>query len=97
MWTLMGSTILPGLYAAGECACISVHGANRLGGNSLLETVVFGRLVADSIINDINNFQKPDILPIEVAVNDVESKIKEVMERKKDENIFDVKDEIRQN
>jgi succinate dehydrogenase / fumarate reductase flavoprotein subunit len=38
-----GETDLRGLYAAGECACVSVHGANRLGGNSLLETVVFGR------------------------------------------------------
>lgn len=38
-----GRTELPGLYAAGECACVSVHGANRLGGNSLLETIVFGR------------------------------------------------------
>jgi succinate dehydrogenase / fumarate reductase flavoprotein subunit len=38
-----GETSLPGLYAAGECACVSVHGANRLGGNSLLETIVFGR------------------------------------------------------
>jgi succinate dehydrogenase / fumarate reductase flavoprotein subunit len=38
-----GATLLPGLYAAGECACVTVHGANRLGGNSLLETVVFGR------------------------------------------------------
>ena len=38
-----GRTTIPGLYAAGECACVSVHGANRLGGNSLLETVVFGR------------------------------------------------------
>ena len=38
-----GATVLPGLYAAGECACVSVHGANRLGGNSLLETIVFGR------------------------------------------------------
>ena len=38
-----GRTIMPGLYAAGECACVSVHGANRLGGNSLLETIVFGR------------------------------------------------------
>lgn len=38
-----GVTTLPGLYAAGECANVSVHGANRLGGNSLLETVVFGR------------------------------------------------------
>jgi succinate dehydrogenase / fumarate reductase flavoprotein subunit len=37
-----GETSLPGLYAAGECACVSVHGANRLGGNSLLETIVFG-------------------------------------------------------
>ena len=46
MWELKGSQAIPGLYAAGECACISVHGANRLGGNSLLETVVFGRLVA---------------------------------------------------
>jgi succinate dehydrogenase / fumarate reductase flavoprotein subunit len=36
-------TDLRGLYAAGECACVSVHGANRLGGNSLLETIVFGR------------------------------------------------------
>jgi succinate dehydrogenase / fumarate reductase flavoprotein subunit len=36
-------TAIAGLYAAGECACVSVHGANRLGGNSLLETIVFGR------------------------------------------------------
>ncbi len=36
-------TLAPGLYAAGECACVSVHGANRLGTNSLLDIVVFGR------------------------------------------------------
>lgn len=40
-----GETILKGLYTFGETACISVHGANRLGGNSLLETVVFGRYI----------------------------------------------------
>lgn len=38
-----GQTPMPGLFAIGECSCISVHGANRLGGNSLLETVVFGK------------------------------------------------------
>ena len=38
-----GATSIEGLYAAGECACISLHGGNRLGANSLLETVVFGR------------------------------------------------------
>ena len=37
------STVVPGLYAAGECACVSVHGANRLGANSLLDLIVFGR------------------------------------------------------
>jgi succinate dehydrogenase / fumarate reductase flavoprotein subunit len=43
-----GATPLPGLFAAGECACVSVHGANRLGGNSLLETVVFGRRAGEA-------------------------------------------------
>ncbi|MHB1434803.1 MAG: FAD-binding protein [Thermoplasmata archaeon] len=38
-----GETNIPGLYAAGEAACVSIHGANRLGGNSLLETLVFGK------------------------------------------------------
>jgi succinate dehydrogenase / fumarate reductase flavoprotein subunit len=39
----LGITELEGLYAAGECACVSVHGANRLGGNALLETITYGR------------------------------------------------------
>lgn len=39
---------MPGLFAAGECACVSVHGANRLGGNSLLEAVVFGARTGDA-------------------------------------------------
>src|SRR4051794_4030674 len=40
---IWGETIVPGLWAAGEAACVSVHGANRLGGNSLMETITFGR------------------------------------------------------
>jgi len=43
--------VTPGLYAAGECACVSVHGANRLGGNSLLDIVVFGRAAGNHIID----------------------------------------------
>jgi succinate dehydrogenase / fumarate reductase flavoprotein subunit len=43
--------IVPALYAAGECACASVHGANRLGGNSLLDILVFGRLAGKEIID----------------------------------------------
>jgi succinate dehydrogenase / fumarate reductase flavoprotein subunit len=41
---------IPGLYAVGECACVSVHGANRLGGNSVLDIIVFGRAAANHMI-----------------------------------------------
>lgn len=47
--------IVPGLMAAGEAACASVHGANRLGANSLLDIVVFGRACA----NRVAQIQKP--------------------------------------
>jgi succinate dehydrogenase / fumarate reductase flavoprotein subunit len=50
-----GRTAMPGLYAAGECACVSVHGANRLGGNSLLETVVFGRRSGAAAAQDVRS------------------------------------------
>ena len=46
-------TSVPGLYAAGECACVSVHGANRLGTNALLELVVFGRRVGMQMAEDV--------------------------------------------
>ena len=48
-----GRTRMPGFYAAGECACVSVHGANRLGGNSLLETIVFGRRAGHAVVADL--------------------------------------------
>ena len=48
-----GRTVMPGFYAAGECACVSVHGANRLGGNSLLETIVFGRRAGAAVAADL--------------------------------------------
>jgi len=45
--------IVPGFYAAGECACVSVHGANRLGTNSLLDLVVFGKSSGEQMIKDM--------------------------------------------
>ncbi|MFW9825773.1 MAG: FAD-dependent oxidoreductase [Candidatus Thorarchaeota archaeon] len=45
-----GETDLAGLYTIGECSCLSVHGANRLGGNSLLETAVFGRYIGRKLL-----------------------------------------------
>jgi len=50
-----GATRIPGVYAAGEVACISVHGANRLGGNSLLDTIVFGARSARHAVNYIKS------------------------------------------
>ena len=52
---------VPGLYAAGECACVSVHGGNRLGGNSLLDILVFGRAAANHIIEYLkeNRYHRP--------------------------------------
>ncbi|MFP4654280.1 MAG: FAD-binding protein [Methanohalobium sp.] len=52
-----GKTPLDGLYAVGECACISVHGANRLGGNSLLDTLVFGRRAGRHTAGSVANIE----------------------------------------
>jgi succinate dehydrogenase / fumarate reductase flavoprotein subunit len=51
--------IVPGFYAAGECACVSVHGANRLGTNSLLDLVVFGKSSGEQMIKDMRNQPTP--------------------------------------
>ncbi|MDR2690461.1 MAG: succinate dehydrogenase flavoprotein subunit [Azoarcus sp.] len=61
-------TPVPGFYAAGECACASVHGANRLGTNSLLDLLVFGKAAGESVVDDFragNLELKP--LPEDVA------------------------------
>lgn len=98
-----GATKIKGLYAAGECACISVHGANRLGGNSLLETVVFGRLVAEKIIDDVQkiNPSNETVTPhesvtphetVKMAMHEVDNKIEDILQRKGKENLFNIKD-----
>ena len=54
-------SVVNGLYAVGECACVSVHGANRLGSNSLLDLVVFGRAAGDKMVEEVrkDNHHKP--------------------------------------
>ena len=62
---------VPGLYAAGEAACVSVHGANRLGGNSLLDILVFGRAAANHILEYLeeNRYHRPlDESAVEAAM-----------------------------
>ena len=53
--------LVEGFFAAGECACVSVHGANRLGSNSLLECVVYGRRTGKAIAHFVQNRKLPDI------------------------------------
>ncbi len=64
-----------GLYAAGECACVSVHGGNRLGGNSLLDILVFGRAAANHIIEYLQENKYHRVIDEEI-VNKVVEKVK---------------------
>ncbi len=57
------NTVLPGLYAAGECACVSVHGANRLGTNSLVDILVFGRRSGRAAANYVHQTDFPALPP----------------------------------
>jgi succinate dehydrogenase / fumarate reductase flavoprotein subunit len=78
-------TILPGLYAAGECACVSVHGANRLGCNSLIDLVVFGHRAGLSIRKEIKaKFCQP--LPVQ-AESIVVDKINSLLESRGNERV----------
>jgi succinate dehydrogenase / fumarate reductase, flavoprotein subunit len=56
-----GQTTIPGLYAAGECACVSVHGGNRLGANSLLDTLVFGRRSGAHAADAVRGMALPEV------------------------------------
>ena len=88
----MGRTEIKGLYAAGECACISVHGANRLGGNSLLDILVFGRLTALEAVKYADD--APETNPSLAKQKDDERKILELMERDGKESLADLRREL---
>jgi len=78
-------SIAPGLYAAGECACVSVHGANRLGCNSLLDLLVFGRRSGLAIKRDVTQYEHGS-LSVE-PMQRMESKIKDLLEHKGKEKV----------
>src|SRR5437773_6498409 len=74
-----GATPVPGLYAAGEVACVSVHGGNRLGANSLLDTLVFGRRSGKHAADHARSHKLPD-LPHSV-VDDEARELQEIVRR----------------
>lgn len=89
-----GTAVL-GFYACGECSCVSVHGANRLGGNSLLETVVFGKIAGENAKDYVKtkDFETP--ATIENAVKGESDKISELLNRKEGEAFYTIRDELR--
>ena len=74
-----GATSIPGLYAAGEVACVSVHGGNRLGANSLLDTLIFGRRSGEHAAARAK--QTDGARPSEAALTDSEREIAQLMTR----------------
>jgi succinate dehydrogenase / fumarate reductase flavoprotein subunit len=85
-------TVLPGLYAAGECACVSVHGANRLGTNSLVDLVVFGRRAGKHMLQYVaeNDFHP---LPKEPDFR-ARAEVSRYLENDGHENAADIRGEL---
>jgi succinate dehydrogenase / fumarate reductase flavoprotein subunit len=85
---------VPGLYAAGECACVSVHGANRLGGNSLLDILVFGRAAGTDIVRYLE--ENPHHRPLsDAAVEPALARLARWEREGKGESVHAVKAELR--
>ena len=87
-----GATELTGLYAAGECACVSVHGANRLGGNSLMETITFGRRSGRAAAEWALSHTTIDIP--ESLERDAERQLHELLDRDSGERPWKIRDEL---
>ena len=75
------NTVLPGVYAAGEAACVSVHGANRLRTNSLLDIVVFGKRAGESMLEYVSKTKSTSIS--DSAADDLVNKINNLIENYK--------------
>lgn len=86
-------TTVPGLFAAGECACVSVHGANRLGTNSLLDLVVFGKhagLKAAEYAKSVEYQKMPD-----GAESSIRSELEALKNGSGKENVYDISNEMK--
>ena len=85
-------TIVPGLYAAGECACVSVNGANRLGTNSLLDLLVFGKRAGVAAANDAHACDLPE-LPADPAGQTL-ALLDGILTREKGDNTADIRKDL---
>ena len=87
--------IVPGLYAVGDCACVSVHGANRLGTNSLLDLLVFGKASGEQVIKDIRAAPAPHRNLPKDAGDVTSARIARLDSAKGGERVVDVLNDLR--
>lgn len=89
------ATAVPGLFASGECSCISIHGANRLGGNSLADGVVFGRVSGEGAANYAETHEQIECeAEIEAARKAWEDKFTEVTTRQGGRPVTEIRDDL---
>jgi len=87
-------TVMPGLYAAGETACVSAHGANRLGTNSLVDLVVFGRRAGIKVAEYV---QGADWVPLpDDAAKEIESEFKRIRDSKGSSKPYQLREKMQQ-
>jgi succinate dehydrogenase / fumarate reductase, flavoprotein subunit len=91
---MKGETNVPGLYAAGEAACVSIHGANRLGGNSLLETLVFGKQAGMAAAAYVSTASDTELLPSDIELET--AKLQAFWDRKDGESPRAIRAELQQ-
>jgi succinate dehydrogenase / fumarate reductase flavoprotein subunit len=89
-----GETELAGLYAAGEVACVSVHGGNRLGGNSLMETITFGRRAGQAAAEHALSSGAAAPSVSSAPLEDAERELRELLERSDGERPWMIRDEL---
>jgi succinate dehydrogenase flavoprotein subunit len=87
-----GRTELEGLYAAGECACVSVHGANRLGGNALMETITYGKRAGRHASEWA--LSHTTVAVPESAVSDAEREVRTLLDRAEGERPWKIRDTL---
>jgi len=83
------ATVIPGLYSAGEAACVSVHGANRLGTNSLVDLVVFGRRAGRHMLEHIRSASFAELPPEPDGL--ARAEVSSMLGRQKGEKIADIR------
>ncbi len=86
------SELVEGFYAGGECACVSVHGANRLGANSVLEALFFGRHVGSEIAKDLANLKFGDVS--DVDANNMIDEVENIIMNNGSERVTDIRNEL---